>query len=246
MSLSEFSPFSMSRGLDTLAVMKYPLSLAAIGALLFGAIQAQGASVIYNFTDGTSDGWSNSGFGTTPASPVSNIGGNNYIFVPLGGFQTANVSAGADGSDFYNTMLAAAANPSGYNISYNWLVDTSTFGANAGTFLQLGLFVNSGSGAYAQDFGSPNEVQLSGAQLARGQVFSGQISVYMGAVGFCVPPTDTFFRLGIIENGNGAAPVGAYFTGISVTPVPEPSSLSLFGLAVPAFWMMRRRQLARR
>jgi hypothetical protein len=47
--------------------------------------------------------------------------------------------------------------------------------------------------------------------------------------------------LGFIENGDGTAPVGVYFTDISVAPVPEPSSFALVGLAAPAFWMMRRR-----
>jgi len=220
--------------------MKYPLSLAALGALLFGAIQSQGQGVIYNFTDGTSDGWVNSGFGSSPASPVSNIGGVNYIFVPLGGFQVANVSSGANSSDFYTAMKAAAANPSGYNLSYNWYVDTSTFGASSGTFLQIGTFVNSGSGYYAQD---GSEVQLNGAQLSSGQVLSGHFSVNMAAINYNMPAADTFFRLGLIENGDGTAPpVGVYFTGISVTPVPEPSLLSLFGLAAPAWWMIRRRR----
>jgi len=64
----------------------------------------------------------------------------------------------------------------------------------------------------------------------------------MATAGFNMPAADTFFRLGLIENGDGTAPLGVYFTDISVTPVPEPSLLSLFGLAaVPGFWMMRRR-----
>jgi hypothetical protein len=220
--------------------MKSPLRLATLAVLLLGAIQAEGQGVIYNFTDGTSDGWANSGFGGSPASPVSNIGGINYIFVPIGGFQVANVSSGANGSDFYNAMQAAAANPSGYNISYDWRVDTSTFGANSGTFLQIGTFVNTGSGYYAQN---ANEAQLNGTQLASGQVVSGHVSVNMAAVGFSMPPADTFFRLGLIENGDGTAPVGVYFTGISVTPVPEPAALSLFGLAAGAWWMVRRRSI---
>lgn len=219
--------------------MKKPLRLAALAILVIGAIQAQGQGVIYNFTDNTSDGWVNSGFGSTPASPVSAIGGVNYIFVPLGGFQVANVSAGADGSDFYKAMQAAAANPSGYTLSYNWLVDTSTFGASSGTFLQIGTFVNSGSGFYAQD---ANEAQLTGTQLSSGQMISGHVSVNMAAVGYNMPAADTFFRLGLIENGDGTAPpVGVYFSGISVTPVPEPTLLSLLGLAAPAWWMIRRR-----
>lgn len=219
--------------------MKSPIALASLVAFLFGTLSAHSQSFNFDFADGTSDGWANSGFTGSPAATVSGIGGTNYIFIPLGGFQVANVSHGSDGSAFYNTMLAAAANPNGYTLSYNWRVDTSTFGASSGTFLQIGTFVNTGSGYYAQH---TSEVQLNGAQLASGQIFSGTVSENLGAVGFDMPDTDTFFRLGLIENGDGTAPpVGVDFTDISITPVPEPSLLSLFGLALPAFWMVRRR-----
>ena len=226
---------------------KSSLILAPLIALVFAAIQAPAQSVNFNFTDNTSDGWLLGGFSSpptgTPAS-VSTISGQNYIFIPIGGFQVANVSSGANGSDFYNAMQAAAINPNGYTLSYNWRVDTSTFGANSGTFLQIGTFVNTGSGYYAQH---TSEVQLNGTQLASGQVFSGTVTENVGASGFAMPAADTFFRLGLIENGDGTSPVGVYFTDISVSPVPEPSSLSLFILGVvPAFWMMRRRGLANR
>ncbi len=237
--------FSFREGIDIVASMKSPLIPISLAALLFGAIQAHSqSSVNFNFSDGTADGWAVGGFSSTPAASVVAAGGNNYIFLPIGGFQVGNVAHGADGSDFYNAMLAAAANPSLYNLTYNWRVDTSTFGANAGTFLQVGSFVNSGSGFYAQDFTTP-EVALSGAQLTSGQVFSGTVSINFAAVGFTPPATDTFFRLGFIENGDGTAPVGVQFTDISVAPVPEPSSLALIGLAAPAWWMMRCRRAAR-
>jgi hypothetical protein len=182
--------------------------MTASVALILGTLPAHGQSFNFNFSGGTADGWANSGFGNSPAATVSGIGGTNYIFIPIGGFQVANVAHGSDGSAFYNTMQAAAANPSGYTLSYNWRVDTSTFGASSGTFLQIGSFVNTGGGYYAQH---TSEVQLNGAQLASGQVFSGTVSENMGA-------------------------------DISITPVPEPSMLSLFGLAMPAFWIVRRRR----
>jgi hypothetical protein len=227
--------------------MKSSLLLSSLAALLFGAMQAPGQSVNFDFSDNTSDGWVLGGFTSPPsATPatVSTVGGNNYIFVPIGGFQVANVSSGANGSPFYNAMQGAAANPNGYTLSYNWRVDTSTFGANAGSFLQIGSFVNTGNGYYAQH---TSEAALNGAQLTSGQVFTGTVSENMGAVGFSMPPADTFFRLGLIENGDGTSPVGVQFTDIAVTAVPEPSLVALFGLAaVPAFWMIRRRHLAPR
>ena len=216
------------------------VGMAAV-ALVFGAIQAQSQSVNFDFSDGTADGWANSGFGNSPLATVSNIGGQNYIFLPLGGFQVGNVGHGADGSDFYNAMQAAAANPAGYDISYNYYINTAAF--TGATFLQIGTFVNTGSGYYAQDFGAVKEVELNGTQLASGQVFQGSITINMASVGFNMPPADTFFRLGLIENGNGTG-TGVYFTDISVSPIPEPSTLALIGLGACAAMLVFRRRLA--
>jgi hypothetical protein len=143
---------------------------AAVSLFGLGVIQTHAQSVTFNFTDGTSDGWANAGFGASPLAAVQNIGGINYISVPLGGFQVANVASGYAGnlSTFTATMAAAAANPAGYDISYNYYINTANFvGA---TYLQVGTFVNSGSGYYNQDYGSPNELQLNGTQLASGAV----------------------------------------------------------------------------
>jgi hypothetical protein len=236
--------FAFQESPDTIELMKTSIPFAALVALVLGATQALGQpSVTYNFSDGTADGWVASGFGSSPPATVVNIGGSNYINIPLGGFQVANDSHGADGSAFYNAMQAAAANPAGYNISYDWNINTAPF--SGATFLQVGTFVNTGSGYYAQDFGAVKEVELNGAQLASSQVFSGHVSINLAAVSFVMPPADTFFRLGFIENGNGTG-VSVSFTDISVSPIPEPASLSLLGLAAPAVWMIRRRRSTHR
>jgi len=79
--------------------------------------------------------------------------------------------------------------------------------------------------------------------LASGQVFQGQVTINMAAVGFDMPPADTFFRLGLIENGNGTG-VGVYYSDISVSPVPEPASLALFGVGLAAGTAFLRRRKA--
>jgi hypothetical protein len=216
-----------------------------IVVLLVASSRATAQSVTFNFSDGLSDGWANAGFSSTPAAAVSNFGGTNYIQIPLGGFQVANYGTGNPSDPFFQAMQAAALNPAGYTIGYDYRIDTSTFsGAN---FLQAGTFVNTGSGYYSQNYGA-SQVQLSGAQIATGQVFTGHISLTLAAAGYAMPtsPLDTFYRLGLIENADsGATGVSVSFTNISVAPVPEPASLALLaigGIGLGAMAIRRRRR----
>jgi PEP-CTERM motif len=219
--------------------MKHTFNLAAAVALLgLGAIQAQGQSVNFNFSDGTADGWANTGFGNSPVASVTNIGGQNYIAIPLGGFQVANIGTSDSSTPLYAAMAAAAANPAGYNISYDYYINTAAF--SGATFLQIGSFVNTGNGDYFQDFGTPKEVELNGSQLASGQVFSGHVSINMAAAGLNMAAGQTFFRVGLIENGGGTGVV-VDFSNISVAAVPEPSTLALAGLGAIGVLLRRRR-----
>jgi hypothetical protein len=218
--------------------------LAAIAALLVAAGRVNAAMVTFNFSDGTSDGWANGGFSASPLSTVTTISGSNYIAIPIGGFQVANVSSGNTSSAFFQAMAAAQQNPSGYDLSYNWYVNTASFTATPTSFLQVGSFVNDGAGDYSQDFGSVKEVQLSGAQLTSGNVFQGQVTVNFATAGLTLAtPGQTFYRLGFIENGDTGPAYVVDFTNISISPVavPEPASLGLLGVSALALIRRRRR-----
>jgi len=231
--------------------MKTPFTLAtAVLALAFGAIQGQSQTVTFNFQDGTDQGFG-AGFGddASKSFPIVNIGGSLRMgILRTGAFQEAGRQN--QGNDaFLGAMNAGTANPSGYVISYDWYVDTSLSPGNYGTFLQIGTYINSGSGAYAQDFpASGKDVELNGTQLASGQVFSGTVTETLTQKYGALDPgflAQTFMRFGIIMNGDGSAAT-VYFDNISITPVPEPTTVSLLGLAVPALWMIRRRHSTRR
>jgi hypothetical protein len=219
------------------------MALSATALLGLGAIQAQGQSVTYNFTDNTSDGWANAGFSGTPVATVQNIGGQNYIYLPLGGFQVGNDASDSAGNlaGFNAAMSAAINNPSAYDVSYNYYINTAAF--TGATFLQLGIFVNTGKGYYLQDYSTPNQISFNGTQLASGGVFTGTVTENLGTMGVSDPNAaiESYFRLGFIENGNGTG-VGVDYTDISVYSVPEPASLALAGLGGLSMLVLRRRK----
>ena len=219
---------------------------AAAMCLGLGIIQANGQSVEFTFADNTSDGWANSGFGSTPVASVSNIGGQNYIYAPYIGFQSANVASGNSGvlSGFNSAMFAALNNPAGYDISYNYYINTAAF-SNDVTFLQLGIYVNTGSSYYQQDYSTPNQISFNGTQTASGNIFQGTVTENLATMGVndTSAASETFFRLGLIENSNNTtSDVGVYYTDISITAVPEPATLSLCGIGAVAGWTFLRRR----
>jgi hypothetical protein len=233
------------------------IALTAAALLGLGAIQAQAQSVTFNFSDNTSDGWDASGFSDTTSLAVQNIGGHNYVIAP-DGFQVANVASGNTGlpsalnTSFNAAMNAALNNPSGYDFSYTWSDNTAEAGwqtGNAGgpaTFLQLGVFVNTGLGYYSQDYGGndANEPQLSGAQMASDSVITGTVTLpfTVFTTTDANAATETYWRLGLIVNGNGTG--DAEFSNISITPVatPEPASLTIAGLGGLSMLFLRRRK----
>jgi len=227
--------------------MRGILHLTVLGGLILGVAQiASAQSHTFTFEGLTDEGWG-SGFGADAdrTNPIVNIGGSNRMQVSnTDGFQESGVASGS-GTPFFNAMAAAAANPAGYELAYDWYIDTTQV-SNA-TFFQIGSYVNGGDGFYAQNFGTVKEVELNGQQLTSGQVFSGTVTVpfttYNNGTSTLTPGL-TFYRLGLIENSGAGAIVPVYFDNISVRPVPEPASLALLGLGIPAVALRRRRRMA--
>jgi hypothetical protein len=202
-------------------------TLAALIALCCGVVSAQ--SVTYNFEDGTDQGFG-AGFGNDASKSfnIVNIGGSNRMEVPLGGFQVAGRETGNPADPEFQILQAASVNESLATLSYDWYVDTTAGGY--GSFLQLGTYLNTGSGYYSQDFpGAGKEVELNGTQLGTPGVYSGTVSFPLSSKGYDIPLGETFFRFGFIENGDGTN-VKVYFDNVKLALVPEPASMALLGL----------------
>ena len=222
------------------------LCVAALVALLF-AVQASGAIVIYDFESGDDQGFGHKFAdegGGSETFPIVNIGGSNRMGVLRNNdFQEAERVTATASDPQYLAMDAASNDEAGYLLTYDWYVDTSLSPGNYGTFLQIGTYVNTGNGYYAQDFpAAGKDVELDGASLASGGTFFGTISETFSEKGYDLPTGQTFFRLGLIINGDGPAAT-VYFDNIRIEPVvPEPTSLALVAVAIPGFLMSVRRR----
>lgn len=216
----------------------------AIATLLLGATNVSAQNAVFDFEDGTDQGFG-TGFGNDASAsfPIVNIGGSQRMeILDTASFQQAGRETGNAADPQYIAMLAASANESLATLSYDWYIDTSLSPGNYGNFLQLGTYVNTGSGYYAQNFpGAGKEVELDGAQLASGQIFSGTVSQTFAAKGFDIPLGETFFRFGLISNGDGTQ-AKIYFDNIRISVVPEPATTALAGLGLAALGLTARRR----
>jgi hypothetical protein len=207
--------------------------LALVAALSWATPRTLAQTVTFDFETGTDEGFG-AGFGNDASAsfPIVNIGGSQRMEVlDTAAFQQAGRETGNPADGQYITMLAASANESLATISYDWYVDTSLAPGAYGNFLQLGTYVNTGSGYYAQNFpGVGKEVELDGAQLASGNVFSGTVSATFASKGFDIPAGETFFRIGFISNGDGTQ-AKVYFDNVTISVVPEPATAVLFAIA---------------
>jgi hypothetical protein len=221
--------------------MKRATTLLALAVLFLAVGQVSAQSFLFDFEDGTDQGFG-TGFGNDASAsfPIVNIGGSLRMeILDTASFQQAGREASNPADPMYIAMLAASSNEALATLSYDWYIDTSLASGAYGNFLQLGTYINTGSGYYVQHFPAIKEVELNGAQLASGQVFSGTVSFTLASAGYDIPLAETFFRLGLISNGDGTQ-AKIYYDNIRLDVVPEPSTFMLSALSVALLGLRRR------
>ncbi len=224
----------------------------AVGLAVLCAKPVQ-ADMIFDFENGTDEGFGRkfTNDGTSETFPIFNIGGSKRMQVLRDGdFQEAERVTFNPSDSQYVAMSAASTDEANYVLSYDWYVDTSQFGTGAGTFLQLGTYVNTGNGYYAQDFpGSGKDVELNSTQLGSGGVYSGTVTETFSQKGFDLPDGQTFFRFGLILNGDGANQ-SVYYDNISIrsalapptAATPEPGTWAMMGIGLGFLGFIGRRK----
>jgi len=223
-------------------LMSRIFQLLLLSAWTLCASHAFGQSAIFDFETGGDQGWGHKFSDDASENfPIVSIGGSNRMAVLRNGdFQEADRSTSNPSDALFTAMNAASNNEAGFILSYDWYIDTAP--GNMGTFLQIGTYVNTGTGYYAQDFpGTGKDVELNGTQLSSGQVFSGTVSETFAAKGYNIPSGETFFRLGLIINGDGPNAT-VHFDNILVGPVPEPATLGLLSIAAGVLGFLRPRR----
>src|SRR4051812_14284895 len=122
--------------------MRHFLRAAAVVGLVFGATEAASAAGVFYFLTGTGQGWGTA-FGNDASAnfTVASVGGSQRMLVPnTDGFQEAGFGTGNTSDPFFQAIAAAAANPAGYQVSYDWYLDTTQ--VTGASFMQLASFVN--------------------------------------------------------------------------------------------------------
>jgi hypothetical protein len=169
-------------------------------------------------------------------------GWNQNAQINFGGepSQNGNYNANVD----IENMLEASG---GVNVSFNLIIDNLTYpytypidGGNWAAFQLTGNslsggggYINAGSGAYPSGgvWSPANDLSVTTYAMS----FTGT------QLGWSADPNN-WFQLIFIGNSSGTDGLAFYIDDLTITPVPEPTSLALAGLGAAALLIFRRRK----
>lgn len=221
----------------------YKLLAVVVMATQFAAVAKAQDSIIWDFQDGTDQGWSTA-FGNNDSDlehPIVDVNGDGNLWMQIstGGFFSDDAGfSGTNDPSFLAAFYGAVNDPSDYVVSFDYIIDTSA--GSDGTFFQLGNFFQGGGGSFP--FARGPNVELGETDLLGSDIFTGTHS-------FAIPDglagTDELFaRFGFSTNGD-ASDVTISLDNIqirSLSAVPEPASAGVIGFSLLGLAAIRRRR----
>jgi len=223
------------------------MNLPSYALLAFFALALQYASVakaqdvIWDFQDGTDQGWAGA-FDDNDGDldlPIVDVNGDGNLWLCISNTGAFADNAGITGDPSFLTAFYAAANdPTNYEVSWDYIIDTSA--GTDGTFFELGNFFQSDAAGFP--FVRGTNLELDGPALAGADIFTGTQSLQFpsGLTG----NAETFARFGFTTNGD-ASDVTVYLDNIqirSTATIPEPSSAAFIGFGLLGLTAIRRRK----
>lgn len=228
---------------------KYILALAVtLGVTLC----AQAQPLAYTFPTSTNPGFT--GWNWAAASPNGDMTGGalQANYTASGWQQSAQVDFGVAGTsqngnyngnaDIFNMLSAGPV-----NVSFNIIVDgATTFAAGASDWYKFTMIGNSLGGWKQQpDFGFNDFGNTPGS--GTGWHNAGDTSIQTYAMSYTstqlgwTAAAGDYYQLIFVGN-SGSSPFDFYIDDLTISPVPEPTTLALAGLGAAALLIFRRRK----
>jgi hypothetical protein len=191
--------------------------------------------VLYTFDSGpAAASWTGVAWSSGPAGWAG--GGALQGTSATSGWQNWNVVQNYAWQDNSQQTLQAMAAGGGARLSFDILVDGSSFAPGVSDWYNVSFAANSNGGGWTQF----DNVLGAGPwhDMADNAVYQTHIDMSFTQLGWT--PAATYFQLDFSAN-SGASPVNYYIDNLNAYVVPEPTMLALAGMGIAGLLIFRRR-----
>jgi len=211
-------------------------------AAAIGVSASANADLLYTFDSAIPGGWG--GTYAWSAGPAGWAGAGSLKSInTTGGWQDWHQTYNAPWSDGALspqptlTAMAAAGNAA---LSFDIVVDGTSFAPGVSDWYNLTFAANSDSGAWTQ-FENILGASAPWHDSGDSAMHVTHLNYTFAQLGWSKPLTSaTWFQLNFAAN-SGASPIDYYIDNVNFYTVPEPTTLTLLGLGAAALLMFRRK-----